>query len=245
MTETTKQLERQAKELRQVLEEPSAKQRAKVELEQIERELAARREADGKAEAEQRQVGLRRAHGSKRDQYEKALERLVEIVQAVPAAAAEVDAIYRDLRKYQAEDHGLADRFGLPRSEFPAVTVPLLTPQGQAVMSTLPSITLLDHGHLRPHTEKCEHGLRTRRTFKEIGNTPAYAIIERAGLRPFPELSARQVAELAARRDREEAERAFAEEIEAHLQSQRVEDRFRQAVRDEQAQRRSTGPGSP
>jgi hypothetical protein len=218
---TIKNLERERAKLQKELAQPTERELKQQELERLEAEIAETREGEARAKAADRQVACRRAHGSKRDQYEKALQRLMEAARAVPAAAAEVDAIYRDLQMYEMEDAALSDRFGLGRSAFPTVTPPLMSREGQAMMVTLPP-KLIEHGHQRPGTEKCEHQLRSRRTYKEIANTPAYDIITEAGLRPFPDLTPKQLAELASRQDREVAHRAEAQKISGELKVARA-----------------------
>src|SRR2546430_1845939 len=56
-----------------------------------------------------------------------------------------------------------------------------------------------------PKTERCEHGLRERRTYGEVAGSPGYSIILQAGLKPWPALTARQE-EILAERERDAAQ---------------------------------------
>lgn len=48
------------------------------------------------------------------------------------------------------------------------------------------------HRVARPSFEQCEHNLRERRDYAELGGTPGYAIIQVAGLKAFRPLTERE-----------------------------------------------------
>ena len=54
--------------------------------------------------------------------------------------------------------------------------------------------------------EKDEHGLRSRRSYREASGSPGYEIIKTAGLPPWPKLTTAQAAILDGRRRDAEAE---------------------------------------
>jgi hypothetical protein len=64
-----------------------------------------------------------------------------------------------------------------------------------------------DHGHVRQNEERDETGMRKRRDYTEIRDTPAFAIIQLSGgPRAFPELTDRQRARLAEKEQQHERE---------------------------------------
>ena len=74
---------------------------------------------------------------------------------------------------------------------FAPVVVPAL--RESCAAATAESATFLDHAHVRPATEKCEHGLRARRTYQEIADTPSGEILKvPGGPKPWPDLTAKQ-----------------------------------------------------
>ena len=145
------------------------------------------------SEAAERMPGIARAYGSLR-------QELDEDEAAVQAAAVEykakgdrVNARFRSLAMLRAEAGALADRFGVPAPTFaPPVVIPAMRKGcGEAAM-TVQSVTFLDHSHVATAMEKDEHGIRSRRTFKEISATPGFAIIKSAGWQPWPALTEAQ-----------------------------------------------------
>ena len=85
----------------------------------------------------------------------------------------------------RAEQSALSDRFG--------ITVPILTMPSEPerdVDLSVPALWRLRV--LRPSFEFCEHNLRQRRDYTEIGGTSGYAIIQTAGLKPWRELTERE-----------------------------------------------------
>ena len=73
---------------------------------------------------------------------------------------------------------------------------------------TAQSMTFIDHAHVAQSTEKCEHHLRSRRTYREVANTPGAAIIEVAGPKAWPKLSERQQEMVESRERERQAEAA-------------------------------------
>jgi hypothetical protein len=65
--------------------------------------------------------------------------------------------------------------------------------------------SLLDHTNAWPApTEQCEHKMRERRSYTEIQGTEGYDIITAVGLKPFPDLTDRQLAVVARRKSENE-----------------------------------------
>ena len=113
-----------------------------------------------------------------------------------------------------AEANAQADRFGLPRPTFAPVVVPALREGCVAVARTMQSVAFLDHVHVRSATETCEHGLRTHRTYEEVANTPSGAILNAAGPKAWPALTARQQEIVEGRERERQAEAATAARFE-------------------------------
>jgi hypothetical protein len=66
-----------------------------------------------------------------------------------------------------------------------------------------------DHGHIGPATEKCEHGLRSRRVFTQIADTEGHRIITAAGgPKAWPALTAKQREIVESHREQAEPEAA-------------------------------------
>ena len=122
------------------------------------------------------------------------------------AAVSQLNDRFRALTMLRAEAAALADRLGVPAPRFAPVTVPALREVCKQAALVVGGATFLDHGHIAKATEKCEHDLRTRRTYREVSGTPTAAIVETAGLRPWPALTETQEAILASRKAEAEQE---------------------------------------
>ncbi len=90
-----------------------------------------------------------------------------------------------------AEANALGDRFGVDIPTFAPVVLPAMR-EGCAAAAMAVDVKFLDHVHVSPATEKCEHGLRTRRTYQEVANTPSGEILKAAGPKAWPALTAKQ-----------------------------------------------------
>lgn len=78
----------------------------------------------------------------------------------------------------------LTDRFDLP--------APLLSqvdPPARRGLESKPKAILVNHLRTRTESERCEHGLRERRSYQEVRGTDGYKFIADAGLRDFPPLT--------------------------------------------------------
>jgi len=195
----TKALKKRAKELRAIVEQPSEQEQAAAELAEIEQQIAEQRDAALLAEVEARMTGIAKAHGSLRAELPEDEQRVFEALMGASVAINRLNERYAKLTWLRHEAAALADRFGVPGPELPAVVVPAR----RGLDTTLPR--LADHCHIRPVTEANEYG-RRRRSYEEIRGTEGFAIIERAGLKAFPPPTPEQQA---ARREREEQERRW------------------------------------
>lgn len=174
----------------------------------LEVQLGTDREAAGQAEAEQRMVGIARAFGSVRQQLDEDEAKVREAAWHATAAADRVNERFRALEMLRAEANALAERFGLAAPAFPPVVIPARREGCAAAVMAAQAITFLDHAHMRPDTEQDEHGVRVRRTYREIEATEGYRIIMAAGgPKGWPELTERQRAILA-EREREKVREA-------------------------------------
>jgi len=202
-------LEQRAAELRRLVEEPSGKEKAAQELATIERQLADGREATAKQAAAARMVGIRRAFGSVTSSIDADEQRVGEKIEEVSGAITRLNDRYSQAVQLRAEAAALADRFSLPKPTLPDVAPPARR-ELAITLALLPNTLLATAWGSQP-TEECEHKMRTRRTYAEAVATPGAEIIERAGLKPFPELTERQREIIAAReREKEQERRAFA-----------------------------------
>lgn len=165
-------------------------------------------------EAKKRQTGIAKAHG--RLQHD-----LTNDEAAVEAASIDyrqkVDRVnerFHALSLLKAEAEALADRLGVPAPRFAPVTVPALREACMQAALVVGNATFLDHGHIAKATERCEHALRTRRTYREVSGTPTAAIIRTAGSQPWPPLTTAQQEVIASRKRDAEAEAATAARFE-------------------------------
>lgn len=199
-------LEQRAAELKQIVEQPSDRERAAAELAKIERELAGSREAKAKEAAQLRLLGIRRAYGSVASSLDGDEQRLREAVALVAEAVEKMNGRFHQLMKLKAEAAALGDRFGLAVPALPQVTPPALRD-----VAVTPAVTLVGHVHARPKVERCEHGLRERRNYHEVQGTEGHAIISEAGLKPWPDLTDAQIRIVEQRaREAEESRRQLA-----------------------------------
>lgn len=207
-------LEQRAAELRRIVEEPSAKERAAAELAEVERELLAVREERAREVAQERLVGVRRAFGSVASSLEADEKRVREAVSALTDAITKINHRYHQLMLLKAEAAALGDRFGIT-----APALPNVMPPAFRGIDTSPSVVLAGHSHSRPKAERCEHDLRERRSYTEIKGTEGYRIIETAGLKPWPELTERQQHVVEQRRREEEEARRQLARMASEIQS--------------------------
>lgn len=172
---------------------------------ELEKEVEVEVETAAKAKAMDRMVGIARAYGSLANELDEDEARLRAKLDEARAAIAALNARYLKLQTLTIEAAALADRFAIERPAFRSVA----SPAHRKLNYSLPSPT---HGWMpSPQLERCEHGLRQRRNYTEIKGTPAYRIIEEAGLKAWPELSDRDKRTLAEReREREKMQRQLA-----------------------------------
>lgn len=181
-----------------------ATQRARVLrtfLARLDEQVALAREAHAHEAAASRVLGIKRAHGSLVASLDGDEQRVREKAAELADAIAKMNARYHQLVKLRVEAGALVDRFGLDGVELPRVMPPAL--RG---IEITPAVVLSDYLRPRPTVERCEHGLRERRTYAEVRGTEGHRIIEAAGPKPWPALTAHQ------RRVIEQRARAAAEE---------------------------------
>ncbi len=154
-------------------------------------------------EAGKRMRGIARAYGSLRQELDDDEVRAKEQAAVYAETAETVNARYRSLNMLKAEAHALTDRLGVAAPTFSPVIMPSLREGCREASLTVDGARFVDHHHVAPATEKCEHGLRTRRTYAEVGGTPGGAILKAAGgPKPWPALTAQQQ-EMVESRERE------------------------------------------
>lgn len=219
--------EQELADLRQQVEAPT---RAQQRLREIETEMAQEKENEARAAAEKRAVAISRALGSVASELEDDERRALEAAQAYVTAVARLNDRFR--QKYEAlllENEALKDRFGIKGAKLPAG---VLSPERHATsieaFRTVNAVVYVGESWFRitAHTEKCEHGIRIRRTYGEVAGTPTLDIIKDAGLKPFPALTDAQRERLEERK-RENAQvakdlAAYATEVERVTAGERI-----------------------
>jgi len=200
------ELEREAKQLRQIVAAPSEKELAAEKLARIERQLGRRREDEGIAAAKARIVGVRRACGSLLNEYGKRRDAVQAAVAALAEHILSLNACAGQIRGLHREAAAIADRFGLPapalqQPKEPEVEIALTLPPLWFHRPTPPPLIELDDTGLQ----------RERRSYCEVEGSEGYRIIQSAGLKPWPELTPAQRETLAEREEdlrRERTEQA-------------------------------------
>lgn len=202
-------LEQRAAELRETIARPTPQQEAAAELAALERQLAEQREATAVAAAERRLLGITRADRGLTAAVDAGEARLAEAAAHYVHAVELLNEHYAKLERLRAEADALRDRFpGLAAPALPRVIAPEQRPACVEAARAVAAVSFAEYRGRRVKVEKCEHGVRERRSYREIEGTPAFEIIQAAGLPPWPPLTAAQQQILAQReRDRVEGAR--------------------------------------
>jgi len=189
--------------------------------------ITTQRKQVGNAEAERRLTGIGRAYGSLVTEYAEDGKRLVEAAQSYAAAKESFNARFVRLKRLVAEQGALIDRFELAATTLPTITIPALHEKAAEAYELIEgTAAFLDHAPrtlLSPATEKCEHGLRQRRTYEEIKGSPTFEIIESAGgAKDWPALTERQKEIVADRKAEAEAEKQFVQRAVPEIEAAQV-----------------------
>lgn len=175
-------------------------------IRELKQEAAVEREATGKQAATARLVRIKRAIGSVVSELDEDERRIAELL---VEAITRLNDRYDQAAQLRAEALALSDRFDLPTPKLPDAVSPA---RRQIAVEVAQALNKLrgDAGTWQSN-EQCEHKMRTRRTYAEAAGTEGRAIIEAAGLKPFPELTDGQRNALAAKqREDEKYRRQFA-----------------------------------
>lgn len=158
-----------------------------VLIPELERDVEAATAAAHTRAAQARMKGIARAHGSLCAELDEDASKVHAALDAARAAIKALNDRHRSIELLQLEARALSDRFGIAAPTLRAV----VAPAGRTFDLHLPSPT---HGwHPSPSIEECEHRLRApRRDYKEIRGTEGYALIQSAGLKAWPSLTAKQ-----------------------------------------------------
>jgi hypothetical protein len=174
-------------------------------ISELESEDATAREAKAKTAATARLIGVKRAFGSVQSSMDADEQRVVEKIGELSDAITRLNDRYSQAVQLRAEAMALSDRFSLPKPSLPDVGAPARRDLA-ITLTRLPNKLAATSDRYQP-TEQCVHNMRTRRTYAEAVGTEGHAIIESAGLKPFPALTPRQCEILAARVREKEHER--------------------------------------
>jgi len=175
--------------LDKIIAAPTEREAAEAERAALVRQEREEREADGRTRAEERLGAIAHDHDQLLARLDRDAQAVEESAAALAARIADVNTAYAAVGDLVAEARALAHRFGLG---LPALGAPV-PPFRRGIALELPALADHDHRYLQPApTEQDDTGLRVRRTYAEIGGSPGFALIQAAGLRPFPELTARQ-----------------------------------------------------
>ena len=166
------------------------------------------REAACLGEASKRMRGIGKAFGSLLTEIEEDEVRVQVKARVYSEAVSRLNDRYKALKVLKAEASALSDRFAVKPPTFLPVALPALR-EGCKQAASIVQTPFLDHHHISPKTEKCADGLRERRTYGEVNNTPTALIIESAGPKPWPPLTAKQT-EIVGAREREKVTEAAA-----------------------------------
>ncbi len=168
-------------------------------------------------EAQKRMRGIARAYGSLRQELDEDVEKARAQANLYAEAVEAVNARFNALMLLRAQVDALKDRFGVAAPTLQPVVIPGLRDACREAAVIVDRAQFTDHSHRPPATEKCEHQLRVRRTYREVSGTPAATIIESAGgPKPWPPLTAKQ-GEIVAGRERDtEAEVLTASQFAGH-----------------------------
>ena len=121
------------------------------------------REAACLGEATRRMRGVSKAFGSLRQEISEDEARVEEKARAYAAEVNRLNDRYEALMVLRLEANALRDRFGVEGPAFLPVVIPSLR-EGCKEASSIVQTPFLYMHHRSAKTEKCEHGIRTRRT---------------------------------------------------------------------------------
>jgi hypothetical protein len=180
---------------------------------ELEQEVAGALEQDAIRRAKERVPGISRAVGSLVASTEEDRERVLAAARAYAEAVDRLNERYQQYVAFVAEDSALRDRFGIAGAKIPRVFSPDETASVIAAARLVEAVAYATDRITRPQTEKDEHGVRERRTYGEIGGTPAYTIIASVGPKPWRPLSEHEQESIAALGREKEANSQFFGEL--------------------------------
>jgi len=159
----------------------------------LQAKIKEQRETACKSEAEKRMTGIARGFGSLRQELDEDVEKALTQAKVYAEAVGVVNDRYRALMLLRGEASGLSDRFAVGAPAFSPVVIPSLRGGCNEASLVVDGARFVNHYHIAPATAKCAHGLRTRRSYREVSGTPTATIIEAAGgAKPWPPLTPKQ-----------------------------------------------------
>lgn len=166
----TTELEARLAELREIVNQPSEKERAATELAEVERRLAEQRETAAKTDAAARIVAIKRAHGSLLQEYERDQERVRRCTAELGKAIQTINGRFEQLTELELEARDIGKDFGLPVPDFADLKGPHPTPPADLLRAATPTGRPLDVNDAtrmrREHDAKREGPAATRYDFR-------------------------------------------------------------------------------
>jgi hypothetical protein len=181
----------------------------------LEKQITEATAAAAKEAAEARLLGIKRAYGSIAEEMTSDDAKIRSVALDLQAAVERLNSRYRQLGLLEGEVSALTHRFSLPALGLGPVVAPARREAVVDALRVLAEMGLADRKYRVPQTERDAHALRTRRTYAEVRDTPSYAIIEGAGLVPWPPLTDKQAALVAEREQERTREQAALKQFKA------------------------------
>ena len=149
--------------------------------------------------------GIEKDFGSLHQELEEDEVRVEEKAVAYAEAVGCLNNRFLALTLLKAEASALQDRFGAEAPNLLPVERPSSRDACLSAHETVNDVGFLESARRPAKTEKCEHDIRSRRSYREVRDTPAGKIIRAAGPKPWPPLTETQQRVLEAKRREGEA----------------------------------------
>lgn len=169
------ELDAQIAELKADLSQPTPRDVKAAQLAELERRQAERARAALTAAAEKRMLGIVRATGSLADQLKQDEHRLLDAARKFAEQVVSTNTRFEKCIGLRHEAQALAEVFGLPVPDLPAIIVPASRTAVQEAFETTSRVGVRDNGFVQATTDAGQ------RTFEEpeLAGTPGRDLIRR------------------------------------------------------------------